>query len=114
MKRPRTEAVGLILALAFVLVGQAASVDQAASAQSSYQRGQNISPAYEGWEKDADGSRYFLFGYMNHNWLEELDVPVGQDNLIEPGKPDQGQPTHFQPRRNRVSQASHLRSRLAR
>lgn len=72
-----------------------------ARAQLSYSRGQNVSPAYEGWEEDADGKRYFLFGYMNRNWLEELDVPVGPENYISPGAPDQGQPTHFLPRRNR-------------
>jgi hypothetical protein len=73
---------------------------QAAGAQ-SYTHGQNVSPAYEGWEEDADGSRYFLFGYMNRNWEEEIDVPVGPDNNVQPGGPDLGQPTHFQPRRNR-------------
>jgi hypothetical protein len=67
----------------------------------SYSRGQNISPAFEGWERNADGSFNFLFGYMNRNWEEELDVPVGAANNIEPGGPDQGQPTHFLPRRNR-------------
>jgi hypothetical protein len=72
----------------------------ALSAQ-TYSRGQNISPAFEGWEQEADGSRYFLFGYMNRNWEEEIDVPVGPDNIIEPGGPDLGQPTHFLPRRNR-------------
>ena len=67
----------------------------------SYTSGQNISPAYEGWEQDADGSKYFLFGYMNRNWAEEIDVPGGGDNSFAPGNPDQGQPTHFLPRRNR-------------
>jgi hypothetical protein len=67
----------------------------------TYSRGQNISPAFEGWEQASDGSRYFLFGYMNRNWEEEIDVPVGPDNSIEPGGPDRGQPTHFLPRRNR-------------
>ena len=38
---------------------------------------------------------------MNRNWEEELDVPVGPDNGFTPGSPDQGQPTHFLPRRNR-------------
>ncbi len=41
-----------------------------------------------------------FFGYMNSNWEEEFDLPVGSDNHIEPGGPDQGQPTHFYPRRN--------------
>jgi hypothetical protein len=67
----------------------------------SYTKGQNVSPAFEGWEEDADGSKYFLFGYMNRNWEEELNVPTGPDNTIMPGGPDQGQPTHFLPRRNR-------------
>jgi len=73
-----------------------------AAAQSlTYTRGQNISPAYEGWEQAADGSKYFLFGYMNRNWEEEIDVPVGPENGFSPGAADQGQPTHFLPRRNR-------------
>jgi hypothetical protein len=67
----------------------------------SYSSGQNASPAFEGWEKNGDGSFNFLFGYMNRNWEEELNVPIGPDNNIEPGGPDQGQPTRLLPRRNR-------------
>jgi hypothetical protein len=67
----------------------------------SYTKGQNISPAYEGWEQGSDGAKYFLFGYMNRNWEEEIDVPVGPDNGFNIGDADQGQPTHFLPRRNR-------------
>lgn len=66
----------------------------------SYNSGQNVAPGYEGWEEDPDGSKYFLFGYMNRNWEEEVDVPVGPANNLSPGAPDQGQPTHFLPRRN--------------
>src|SRR5438309_3177367 len=77
-------------------------VCQLIGAQSlTYSAGQNVSPAFEGWEQNADGSYDFLFGYMNRNWEEELDVPIGPDNNVEPGGPDQGQPTHFLPRRNR-------------
>jgi hypothetical protein len=72
------------------------------SAQSlSYTSGQPVSPAFEGWEADADGTRYFVFGYMNKNWEEELDVPIGPGNSFSPGDADRGQPTHFLPRRNR-------------
>jgi hypothetical protein len=67
----------------------------------SYTKGQNISPAYEGWEQATDGTKYFLFGYMNRNWEEEIDVPVGPENGFNVGGADQGQPTHFLPRRNR-------------
>ena len=83
-------------AAAFLLVGA-----DHRSAQLSYSSGQIVSPAYEGWEKNADGSFNMVFGYMNSNWEEEFDVPVGAENNIEPGGPDQGQPTHFFPRRNR-------------
>src|SRR5512134_3113905 len=67
----------------------------------SYLKGQSISPAFEGWEENPDGSFNMLFGYMNRNWEEELDIPIGPNNNIVPGQPDQGQPTHFYPRRNR-------------
>src|SRR5579871_6084547 len=72
-----------------------------ARAQLSYAKGQNVSPAYEGWEQNPDGSFKLLFGYMNSNWEEEFDIPIGPGNNIQPGGPDQGQPTHFFPRRNR-------------
>jgi hypothetical protein len=67
----------------------------------SYTKGQNVAPAYEGWEQAADGTKYFLFGYMNRNWEEEIDVPIGPENGFNVGGADQGQPTHFLPRRNR-------------
>jgi hypothetical protein len=37
-----------------------------------------------------------LIGYYNRNTKEALDIPVGPDNRVEPGGPDQGQPTHFE------------------
>ena len=66
----------------------------------TYSKGQSVTPAFEGWMANEDGSFTLHFGYMNSNWLEELDVPIGPDNHIEPGGPDRGQPTHFYPRRN--------------
>ena len=86
----------LVSALALVI---APAVSGAQSL--SYNSGQNVAPGYEGWEEDADGTRYFLFGYMNRNWEEELDIPVGPNNSFSPGNPDLGQPTRFLPRRNR-------------
>jgi hypothetical protein len=84
-----------------VAVGLVSSGGRAQAQSLSYSRGQNISPAYEGWEEDANGNRFFLFGYMNRNWEEEIDVPIGPDNSFNVGGADQGQPTHFLPRRNR-------------
>src|SRR5262245_27527655 len=61
--------------------------------------GQDVTPAFEGWYKNPDGSFNILLGYHNRNLKEELDIPVGPNNKVEPGAPDQGQPTHFYPRR---------------
>ena len=57
--------------------------------------GQGITAAYEGYFENPDGSLSILFGYYNRNLKQDLDIPVGPDNRIEPGGPDRGQPTHF-------------------
>ena len=67
--------------------------------QVHYARGQNVVPVFEGWERNPDGTINMVFGYMNRNYEEETDVPVGPDNMIAPGPADQGQPAHFYPRR---------------
>lgn len=62
--------------------------------------GLSVTAAYEGWFRNPDGTYSLLVGYFNRNHKETLDIPVGPNNNIEPGGPDQGQPTHFLPRRN--------------
>jgi len=64
------------------------------SVQIRYARGQDVSPTFDGWEQNSDGTYTLHFGYFNRNTEEELDVPVGPENNIEPGG-DRGQPTHF-------------------
>jgi len=61
--------------------------------------GQAVTAAYEGWYRNPDGTFTLLIGYMNRNQKQELDIPIGPDNRVEPGGPDRGQPTHFLPRR---------------
>ena len=61
--------------------------------------GQGVTGAFEGWFKNQDGTFSLLFGYYNRNQKEDLDIPIGPNNRIEPGGPDQGQPTHFLPGR---------------
>jgi hypothetical protein len=84
-----------VLVALFVAAGTAG-----AQTRFSYSSGQPLEPAYEGWAKNPDGSYTMYFGYMNTNWQQEFDIPIGPDNHFEPGNPDMGQPTHFQPRRN--------------
>ncbi|MBW8862889.1 MAG: hypothetical protein JF601_11060 [Acidobacteria bacterium] len=63
------------------------------------ERGSSVTPAYEGWYYDKDGSVRLLVGYFNRNLKQEFDIPAGPNNRIEPGGPDMGQPTHFGPGR---------------
>jgi hypothetical protein len=59
------------------------------------EKGSSVTPAFEGWYYAKDGSQNLLVGYFNRNTKQELDIPVGPNNRIEPGGPDMGQPTHF-------------------
>ncbi|MGH7677146.1 MAG: hypothetical protein ACRENU_01690 [Gemmatimonadaceae bacterium] len=62
--------------------------------------GQSVTPVFEGWYKNPDGTYSISFGYFNRNSSEVLEVPVGPNNNISPGEPNQGQPSSFQPRRH--------------
>lgn len=68
-------------------------------AQIRYDRGQNVAPVFEGWERNQDGTFNLVFGYMNRNYQEMPEAPVGAANAFEPGPADRGQPTRFYPRR---------------
>jgi hypothetical protein len=59
------------------------------------QAGEAVFPAFEGWGPTKDGGQVLLIGYFNRNKGQELDIPIGPDNRIEPGGPDYGQPTRF-------------------
>lgn len=72
-------------------------------AQTGFMSGQTIAPAFEGWERNPDGSFDMLFGFFNRNCREVLHIPIGADNSIEPGGPDRGQPTTFQPGRSKFT-----------
>ncbi|MBI3491283.1 MAG: hypothetical protein HY047_05810 [Acidobacteria bacterium] len=63
------------------------------------EKGSSVTPAFEGWYHNKDGSVSVLVGYLNRNTKQEFDIPVGPNNHIDPGGPDQGQPMHFLPGR---------------
>ena len=65
-----------------------------------FNSGQPVVPIYEGWERVPDGTFNMVFGYLNRNHVEELNLPVGASNGFEPGPADRGQPTYFYPREN--------------
>ena len=99
---------------ALALSGPASAQDVTGAVM--YLKGQIVSPSYEGWWPNEDGSFTLFFGYFNSNWDEQFDIPLGPDNYFtlteshglddlgreafQASGSDQGQPTHFYPRRN--------------
>ena len=47
--------------------------------------GASVTAAFEGWFRNPDGTFSLLIGYYNRNQTQEVDVPVGPNNQIQPG-----------------------------
>jgi hypothetical protein len=89
----------LVAVLSFLVGGGLVSAQIQLPSSPAKQFGASITPAYEGWFDNPDGSHSFLIGYYSRNTQAEVDVPIGPDNHFEPGNQDMGQPTHFLTRR---------------
>ena len=57
--------------------------------------GDLIAPFFDGWIANEDGSVTMVFGFLNRNTEEIVDIPLGPNNYIEPKQFDGVQPTHF-------------------
>ena len=62
--------------------------------------GQAVSPVFEGWYPNGDGTFSLSFGYYNRNAEEVVEIPIGPNNFIAPGAQNQGQPSLFHARRH--------------
>ena len=62
--------------------------------------GRPVSPAFEGWYENPDGTYTLSFGYFNRSEDEVLFLPAGSDNFIEPAGFDGPQPDIFLARRH--------------
>jgi hypothetical protein len=94
--RARLVALAGLVALAAAAAPSRAQLPVAVAKSS----GQTVTPAFEGWYRNPDGTFSISFGYYNRNAEEVVSVPIGAANRVEPGPPNQGQPTEFQPGRH--------------
>ena len=88
---------GVLVTLSLLVTSSVAFAQN--SVEQAFIRGQNVQPAYEGWDRNPDGSYNLYFGYLNRNLKEEPNIPIGVNNSFSPGPADQGQPTQFYPKR---------------
>ena len=80
-----------------------------AGARPSAQFEKTISSTFDGWSHLPDGSYDLVFGYMNRN-ANEIEVPLGAANQLDPATGDGGQPTNFLPGRQRAAFRVHVPS----
>lgn len=60
----------------------------------------DIAPFMEGWYANPDGSYTISFGYFNLN-NTPVEIPIGENNFIEPAQFNGMQPTYFEPEHQR-------------
>jgi len=89
---------GLGLALLFVASGEAQVTpfsQRAFNEQVLRPSGQPVIPLFEGYYQNPDETYEICFGYFNLNTEEDVDIPLGPANFIDPAEFDGAQPTHF-------------------
>jgi hypothetical protein len=95
----------LVVAIGVAQAATARAQGAGTLAQPTYQlrhwTGQGLAPVYEGWDRNDDGTYNMWFGYMNRNYEETIELPIGAANKFEPGDADRGQPTFFDTRRHK-------------
>ena len=100
----RNTTLGASVALALIAAGVIASAQQQTPfrlpSSPPQLSGASVTPAFEGWWDNPDGTHSFLIGYFSRNTEASVDVPIGPNNKFQPGNADMGQPTHFLPRRH--------------
>lgn len=103
MRRALWAVAGLMLALP--LTGAAQEQIQQYSYLYSQQpmpdEGLPVSPFFEGWYDNGDGTVTFSFGYLNRNKTTVRHIPHGEGNRIENSDFQGVQPTVFHPGRHR-------------
>ena len=92
--------MAVLLTVATVVLGGAPVAKTQLPLSPVRDAGQTVTPAYEGWYPNPDGTFSLSFGYYNRNSEQIIDMPVGPENFFAPGEPDRGQPTHFHPVRH--------------
>ena len=55
-----------------------------------------IVPVFDGWYPNPEGGYTLCFGYYSVNWGEDVTIPLGPNNFVEPAEYDGAQPDFFE------------------
>ena len=81
MLRTSTIAAALILAGS---LGSGMTAQSEFANNLKYDSGQDVQPVFEGWARVPNGTFDLYFGYLNRNWVQQLHIPIGSANNIQP------------------------------
>jgi hypothetical protein len=59
--------------------------------------GDVVAPFFDGWYRNPDGTFTLSFGFFNRNTGTLIEIPIGENNFIEPAEFNGAQPTSFPP-----------------
>ena len=95
MRATQKTIYGLGFGLAMAVAGPVAAAQQIPLPPRSA-TGLTVTPAFEGWYENGDGTYSLSFGYYNRNSDEIIEIPVGSDNMLGSVGLLQNQPTRFE------------------
>ena len=78
---PRSRLVMLAAGVTFALAAIAPLTGQQLPLAPAPRAGAIVTPVFEGWYPNKDGTFSISFGYFNRNSEEAIDVPIGPDNF---------------------------------
>ena len=87
---PRPRLVMLAAGATFALAAIAPLTGQQLPLSPAPRAGAIVTPAFEGWYPNKDGTFSLSFGYFNRNPTEAIDVPIGPDNFDRSGRAESG------------------------
>ncbi len=91
--------VAALLISVFASAAISVSAQQPRFLSLSPPEGLPIIPVFEGWIANPDGTTSFSYGIINRNDVP-VDIPLGENNYMDPAKYSGVQPTHFPPGRS--------------
>lgn len=91
-KLPKT--LGILSIVLLTLVSASSQAQQPRFLNILPPEGLPIVPIMEGWIVNPDGTGSFSFGYLNRNQVA-VEIPLGEDNFMDPAEYGGMQPTHF-------------------